>query len=100
MSIGMAANGFSLIFFQKFSSFVNLRSFMIEYNMLLYYLFFFIQGRTHCLRFLFSFIYVLGSVTNHPNKLLTILSICCYLCPPFFEINRVFYIFALKNVYF
>ena len=33
----MAANGFSLIFFLKFSLSINLRSFMIE-NMLLYYL--------------------------------------------------------------
>ena len=39
---------------------------------------FLIQGRIHCLRFLHSFIYVLGSVTNHLKKLLTILSVCCY----------------------
>ena len=51
---------------------------------------------THCLRFLLSFIYALGSVTNHLKKLLTILSVC-YLCPPFFKNKRAFYISALKK---
>ena len=51
----MAANGFLKIFFLKSP---------LQNNMLLYYLFL-IQGGIHCLRFLLSLIYVLGSVTNH-----------------------------------
>ena len=47
----------------------------------------------------FFFVYVLGSETNHLKKLSTILSVCCYLCPPFFKNNRAFNIFALKNDY-
>ena len=41
---------------------------------------FFIQGRTRCRRFLRSFLYVFGLVTNHLIKLLTILLVSCYLC--------------------
>ena len=78
----MAANDFLQIFFLKSSFSVNLRSFMIEQYAHLLSLFL-IQGRTHCLRFLLSFIYVFRSVTNHLKKSLTILSVYCYLWPPF-----------------
>ena len=95
----MTGNGFLHIFFLKPPLFVNLRSFMIEkYAPLLSVIL--IQNRTYCLRFLLFFIYVLGSVTNHFKKLSTILSVCCYLCSPFFKNNRAFNIFALRNSYF
>ena len=87
------------IFFLKSSLSINLRQFMIEQYAPLLSLFL-IQGRTHCFRFLLSFIYVLGSVTNHLKKLLTILLVCCYPMSPFLKNNRAFYIFALKSVYF
>ena len=51
---------------------------------------FLIQGRTHCL--LFLLLYVLGSVANPFQQLLTVPSVNCYLRPPFFKNNRVFYI--------
>ena len=69
-SIEIAANG-SKIFFIRQSEITYDRiicSFAISL----------IQGRTNCLCFLLSFIYVLVSVTNNLKKLLTILSVCCY----------------------
>ena len=62
-SIGMAANVFSQ------------NGYM--YNKYLLFLFL-IQGRTHCLRFSFL-LYVLDSVTNSLQQLLTIPSVC-YVC--------------------
>ena len=41
------------------------------------------EGRTYCL--LSFLLYVLGSVTNPLQQLLSIPSVCCYLCPPFFK---------------
>ena len=51
---------------------------------------FLIQGLTYYLCFLLSFICSWLS-NKPPHELLTIPSVCCSLCPPFFKNNRAFY---------
>ena len=49
-------------------------------------------SRMHPLSFLSPFLYnyILGSVANPLQQLLTIPSVCCYLCPPFLKITAFF----------
>ena len=50
---------------------------------------------------LYPFFYICSWLINkHLKNLLTISSACCFLQPTFLKINRAFYIFALKSVYF
>ena len=62
--------------------------------MLTYYLSFKGTPIVFALSFL---LYVLGSITNHFKKLLTILAVCCYPCPPFLKKEPRFLYFCFEK---
>ena len=71
----------------------------VIFIMNVYYLSFLPKDATIAFIFFFP-LYILGSVTKPLQQLLTIPSVCCYLCPPFLKNNRAFYInldFCFEN---
>ena len=57
--------------------------------------------QSHPLSSLSPFFYICSWLSNKPPQEIINNPISLLLsCPPFFENNRAFYIFALKNVYF